>query len=130
MPSIFSRIIAREIPGYIIAEDERFIAFLDRSPQVEGHTLVVPKQEIDRLWDLPDHLLHSMLTFAKPIALALEAAIACKRCAISVIGLEVPHAHMHLLPIQHAGQMNPGIDRLKFSEEEYAAIHSRILAHL
>lgn len=106
MASIFSRIVAGEIPAYKIAENEQFLAFLDIQPQVPGHTLVIPKKEIDSLWDLDAELLGNILLFARPIAKALEKAFDCERCGLSVVGLDVPHAHVHLLPIQSAKDMH------------------------
>lgn len=106
MASIFTSIIQGKIPSYKIAEDERFIAFLDVFPLVPGHVLVVPKQETDKLFDLDEDLLRAILLFAKPIAAAIEKAMPCKRCGMSVIGLEVPHAHMHLVPISAADDLN------------------------
>ncbi len=106
MPSIFSRIIAGEIPAYKIAENEQFLAFLDIHPQVPGHTLVIPKKEIDSLWDLDEDTLENILLFARPIAKALEKAFDCARCGLSVVGLDVPHAHVHLLPIGSAKDMH------------------------
>ncbi|MBD0365406.1 MAG: HIT family protein, partial [Flavisolibacter sp.] len=97
--TIFSKIIRGEIPGYKIAENEKFFAFLDVFPLREGHTLVVPKIEVDNMFDLPEDYLSDLLVFAKPIAKAIEKAFHCNRCGISVIGLEVPHAHVHLIPI-------------------------------
>lgn len=129
MPSIFSRIIADEIPAYKIAEDAQFLAFLDIHPQVPGHTLVIPKKEIDRLWDLDDALLRDILVFARPVALALEKAFDCERCALSVVGLDVPHAHVHLLPIKSAADMHrsggAGMESLSLEEAQ-----KRILAVL
>ena len=104
--TIFSRIIAGEIPSYKIAENEKFFAFLDIFPLREGHVLVVPKTETDKLFDLPDDYLSEMLLFARPIAHAIEKAFDCNRCGISVIGLEVPHAHIHLVPINAANDLN------------------------
>lgn len=106
MPSIFSRIVAGEIPAYKIAENDQFLAFLDIHPQVPGHTLVIPKKEIDSLWDLDDTLLQNILLFARPIAKALEKAFDCERCGLSVVGLDVPHAHVHLLPIRSTKDMH------------------------
>lgn len=106
MASVFSRIVSGAIPAYKIAENEQFLAFLDIQPQVTGHTLVIPKQEIDSLWDLDRNLLEEILLFAQPIAKALERAFDCERCGLSVIGLDVPHAHMHLLPINSATDMH------------------------
>ena len=104
--TIFSKIIAGEIPSYKIAEDEKFFAFLDIFPLREGHVLVVPKTEVDNLFDLPAAYLQELLLFAQPIAKAIEKAIPCNRCGISVIGLEVPHAHVHLIPINSANDLN------------------------
>ncbi|MFM7711046.1 MAG: HIT family protein [Ferruginibacter sp.] len=106
MASIFTRIIQGEIPSYTIAENDRFMAFLDMFPLVPGHVLVVPKQETDKLFDLDEVFLREILLFAKPIAVAIEKAMPCMRCGISVIGLEVPHAHMHLVPISSADDLN------------------------
>ena len=104
--TIFSKIIAGEIPCYKIAENEKFFAFLDIFPLREGHVLVVPKKEVDNLFDLPAEYLGEMLLFARPIAKAIEKAFDCNRCGISVIGLEVPHAHIHLIPINSANDLN------------------------
>jgi histidine triad (HIT) family protein len=104
--TIFSKIIAGEIPSYKIAENEKFFAFLDIFPLREGHVLVVPKTEVDDLFDLPYEFLSEMLVFARPIAKAIEKTFPCNRCGISVIGLEVPHAHIHLVPINSANDLN------------------------
>ena len=104
--TIFSRIIAGEIPSYKIAESEKFFAFLDIFPLVEGHVLVVPKTEVDNLFDLSEEYLGEILIFARPIAKAIEKAFRCNRCGISVVGLEVPHAHVHLIPINSADDLN------------------------
>ncbi len=126
MASVFSRIIAGDLPAYKIAENEQFLAFLDIQPQVPGHTLVIPKTEIDSLWDLDSDLLQGILLFAQPIAKALEQTFDCERCGLSVIGLDVPHAHLHLLPINSAADMH-----LKPSsadaKPDLAAIQQRIL---
>lgn len=106
MASIFTKIINGEIPCYKIAENEHFIAFLDVFPVVKGHVLIVPKQEIDKIFDVSDDVLAAMLPFAKPIAKAIEAVIACRRVGISVIGLEVPHAHLHLVPLNQLSDMD------------------------
>lgn len=128
--SIFSKIIAGEIPGYKIAENDKFYAFLDIFPLVEGHTLVVPKQEIDKFFDVPDHVLAEMLVFAKPIARAIEAAVSCKRVGLAVIGLEVPHAHLHLVPLNSADDLNFTRPKLKLSEAQMKNIQQKILSHL
>ena len=106
MASIFSKIISKEIPAYIIAEDENYIAFLDVFPLVIGHALVVPKQEVDYIFDIEDKQLSGLVIFAKKIAKAIEKAIPCKRIGIAVIGLEVPHAHIHLVPLQTVNDIN------------------------
>lgn len=130
MSSIFSKIIAGEIPSYKIAENDKFYAFLDIMPLVPGHTLVVPKQEVDKFFDMPEDHLAEMLVFAQPIAKAIEAAFDCKRCGISVIGLEVPHAHMHLVPINTADDLNFTRPKLRLSPEEMEACRQKILAHV
>ena len=128
--TIFSKIIRGEIPCYKIMENDMFIAFLDVYPLVEGHTLVVPKIEIDKFFDVPDDYLREMLVFAKPIAKAIEAAFNCERCGISVIGLEIPHAHMHLVPINFAEDLNFTRPKLKLSLEELKATEQKLLAYL
>lgn len=130
MASIFSRIISGELPAYVIAENDNFLAFLDVFPLVRGHVLVVPKQEVDRFFDVPEALLQEWLLFAKPIALAIEMAIPCKRVGISVIGLEVPHAHMHLVPMQSADDVNFTRPKLRIETEEMIAIQSAIVSAL
>ncbi|HVX26016.1 MAG TPA: HIT domain-containing protein [Parafilimonas sp.] len=128
--SIFSKIIAGEIPSYKIAESEKFFAFLDIFPLVEGHTLVVPKAEVDNMFDLSDDYLNGLLVFAKPIAKAIEKSFQCNRCGIEVIGLEVPHAHMHLIPINSSNDLNFTRPKLKLSEEQLKNAQQRILANL
>ncbi len=130
MASIFTKIIQGEIPAYKVAEDDFFLAFLDIHPQVPGHTLVVPKEEIDRIWDLPTDLLAGILPFAKRVALALEQVFPCERCAMQVIGLDVPHAHVHLLPIQRAGEMNPSSTRQPWTDADFKDAQARIIAAL
>lgn len=122
MASIFSRIINGEIPCYKIKEDTFFIAFLDIAPLREGHVLVVPKQEVDKLFDVSGDILSRWLLFAQPIAHAIEQVFACNRCGLSVIGLEVPHAHMHLVPINNAGDLNFEQPKLKLSAERMKEI--------
>ncbi|SFT03378.1 histidine triad (HIT) family protein [Porphyromonadaceae bacterium NLAE-zl-C104] len=126
MATIFSRIIVGEIPSYKIAEDDRFYAFLDIRPMSKGHTLVVPKQEIDYLFDLDDSLLSDMAVFAKKVTKAIEKAIPCKRVGMMVIGLEVPHAHIHLIPIQKEGDMSLANPKLQLSPQEFEEIAERI----
>ncbi len=130
MASIFSKIISGEIPSFKIAEDEHFIAFLDSSPIVKGHVLVVPKCEVDKLFEAEDVYLSSILLFAKPIAKAIEMSMPCKRCGISVIGLEVPHAHMHLVPINTAVDLNFTRPKLSLSTSELKEIQEAILRQL
>lgn len=126
MSTIFSRIIAGEIPSYKIAEDNKFFAFLDINPMAKGHTLVVPKQETDYIFDLDDDLLAHMVVFAKKTARAIEKTISCKRVGMMVIGLEVPHAHIHLIPIQKEGDMSLANPRVKLSREEFEEIAEKI----
>ena len=128
--TIFSKIIEGSIPSYKIAESDRFVAFLDISPLVKGHTLVVPKIEVDNLFDLPAEYLSEMLTFARPIAKAIELVFDCNRCGISVIGLEVPHAHMHLVPIKSADDLNFNRKKLSLSKEEFLEVQRLITAAL
>lgn len=128
--TIFSKIIKGEIPSYKIAENEHFYAFLDIFPLVEGHTLIVPKVETDKFFDVDDQLLAEWLLFAKPIAHAIEQAVPCNRVGISVVGLEVPHAHMHLIPINSADDLNFTRQKLKLSPEEFKAVQEKITAGL
>ena len=127
MASIFSKIITGEIPSYKIAENELFYAFLDVFPLVPGHTLVVPKKEVDYFFDLEDEALSSILQFAQPISKAIQQAFTCKRCGISVIGLEVAHAHLHIVPINSADDLNFTRTKLKPSAEELIDAQTRIL---
>src|SRR6476620_12152714 len=128
--TIFSKIISGEIPSYRIAENERFFAFLDIFPLREGHVLVVPKTETDNFFDLSSEYLQELLLFAQPIAKAIEKSFDCNRCGISVIGLEVPHAHMHLVPINNADDLNFTRPKLKLNEEQMKAAQQKILQHL
>jgi len=128
--TIFSKIIAGEIPSYKIAENERFLAFLDVFPLVKGHVLVVPKTEVDKLFDLTDDYLAEMLVFAKPVARAIEKSFDCKRCGISVVGLEVPHVHMHLIPINTGDDLNFTRLKLNVAEEEMKHIREKILSNI
>lgn len=130
MAGLFSKIIAGEIPSYKIAENNNFYAFLDVFPLVKGHVLVVPKVEVDKLFDVPDNLMAEWLVFAKPIAKAIEKSFDCNRCGISVVGLEVPHAHMHLLPINTADDLNFTREKLKLSDVELQEIQQLILANI
>lgn len=126
MATIFSKIIAGEIPSYKIAEDDRFFAFLDIRPMAKGHTLIVPKQETDYLFDLDDELLAGMILFSKKVAAAIKSAIPCKRVGVMVLGLEVPHAHIHLVPIQREGDMDLSNPKLQLTEEEFNEIAGNI----
>lgn len=128
--TIFSKIIAGEIPSYKIAENEKFFAFLDIFPLVEGHVLVVPKEETDHFFDLDQNLLSEILLFAQPIAKAIEKAFPCDRCGMSVVGLEVPHAHVHLIPINSADDLNFTRGKLKLSPEQLQQVQKKILAAL
>ena len=128
--TIFSKIISGEIPSYKIAENDNFFAFLDIYPVKKGHTLVIPKIEVDKIFDVPNNYLAELLVFAKPIAKAIESAFKCDRCGISVVGLEVPHAHMHLVPINFADDLNFTRPKLKVSLEELKAAEQRILEYL
>lgn len=124
--SIFSKIIAGEIPSYKIAEDEDFYAFLDINPLAKGHTLVVPKKEVDYIFDLDDDTLSDMMVFAKRTAKAIEKVIPCKRVGVAVIGLEVPHAHVHLIPIVNESDMNFGNKKLTLEKKEFEEIAAAI----
>lgn len=127
MSSIFTKIIRREIPAYIVAEDENHIAFLDMNPTAKGHTLVVPKQEVDQLFDLEDQTYSALWRFAQMVANNLKKAIPCKRIGVAVVGLEVPHTHIHLIPIHELEDMNFSKKRLEYSPEEYKTILQNII---
>ena len=127
MSTIFSRIIAGEIPSYKIAEDDQFYAFLDIAPIVEGHVLVVPKQETDRFFDLSSADLSRILLFAAPVAKAIEIAFPCNRCGLAVLGLEVPHAHLHLVPINGAADIDFTRPRLQLTPEQLKASQDKLL---
>ena len=128
--TIFSKIIAGEIPSYKIAENEKFFAFLDIFPMVKGHALVIPKTEVDHFFDVPDEYLSELLLFAKPIAKAIEKVFPCNRCGLEVIGLEVPHAHLHLIPINSPDDLNFTRTKLKLSADELKECQQKILALL
>jgi histidine triad (HIT) family protein len=130
MASIFTRIINREIPGHIVHEDEKFIAFLDINPLVVGHTLVVPKKEVDFIFDLDDATLAEMNVFAKRVALAIRKAIPCKRIGVAVIGLEVPHTHVHLVPMNATDDLNFTRSKLNPSKEELSLAAEKIRKNL
>jgi len=122
MASIFTKIVKGEIPSYKIAEDDRFYAFLDINPLAKGHTLVIPKQETDYLFDLNDLIIADMMVFAKKVALAIDSVMPCKRVGIAVLGLEVPHAHIHLVPINGLYDIEFSRPKLKLSEKEFTEI--------
>ena len=128
MATIFSKIIAGEIPSYRIHEDDRYYAFLDINPLAEWHTLVIPKVETDYLFDLEDELLADMMVFAKKVALAIDRTMDCKSVGVAVLGLEVPHAHIHLVPLNTLHDIEFNRPKLKFSEEEFKAIAEKISA--
>ena len=130
MPSLFTKIITREIPAYIIAEDDNCLAFLDIFPLAKGHALVIPKQEVDYLFDVDDTLLQKMIVFSKRVAKAIEKSVPCRRIGVAVIGLEVPHAHIHLIPLQSIEDINFSRPKLKFSEEEMKRTAEDIKTHL
>jgi histidine triad (HIT) family protein len=128
--TIFSKIIAGQIPSYKIAESDKFFAFLDIYPVQKGHTLVIPKIEVDKIFDVPDEYLAELLVFAKPIAKAIERSFKCNRVNIITVGLEVPHAHVHLIPINHTNDMNLLNDKLKLSTDEMKEIQQKIVGKL
>jgi len=126
MATIFTKIIRGEIPSYKIAEDERYFAFLDINPLMAGHTLVVPKTETDYIFDLNDNDLSGMMLFAKKVAMGIEKAIPCARIGVAVLGLEVPHAHIHLVPMNTMADLNFKNPKLKFTPEEFTKIAGKI----
>lgn len=128
MASIFTRIVNGEIPCYKVAENEDFLAFLDINPVAKGHTLVIPKKEVDYLFDLDDETLAGLMTFAKKVAHALDKAIECKRVGVTVVGTEVPHAHVHLIPFQRETQVSVTAPKLSFTKEEMAEVATSVAA--
>jgi histidine triad (HIT) family protein len=128
--TIFTRIIRGEIPAFRIAEDDFFLAFLDINPLREGHTLVIPKIETDRFFDLEEKFLSKILVFSKPIANAIEKSFDCNRCGLTVVGLEVPHAHLHLIPINQVSDMDFKKTKLKLNEEAFRKIQAKIISNL
>jgi histidine triad (HIT) family protein len=126
MPSIFTKIVKGEIPCHKIAEDERFLAFLDINPLAKGHALVIPKLEVDYIFDLDDKLLADLNIFAKKVARAIEKSVKCKRIGVAVIGLEVPHAHIHLVPLNHINDLNFENPKLKLTQNEFEEISAKI----
>jgi len=130
MASIFSKIVAGEIPCYKIAETDNCLAFLDVFPLVKGHTLVIPKKEIDYIFDLDDQLLAELNVFSKKVAKAIGKAVPCKRIGVAVIGLEVPHAHIHLVPINGVGDINFSHPKLKLTDAEFKQVQASIMQYL
>jgi histidine triad (HIT) family protein len=126
MSTIFTKIVNGEVPSYKIAEDERFYAFLDINPLVKGHTLVIPKKEIDYLFDIEDEVYKDLFLFAKKIAVALKKVIPCEKIGIAVIGLEVPHTHIHLIPLKTMDDINFSRPKLKLSQEQFQDILAKI----
>ena len=126
MPSIFTRIIQREIPGYIVAENDDAIAFLDINPLNEGHTLVVPTKEVDKLFDLDEDTYLKLQAFTHKVAKAIEKAVPCLRVGVAVVGLEVPHAHIHLIPLHGMHDIDFGRPKLKLNQEQFRAIANKI----
>ncbi|MDY0987756.1 HIT family protein [Flavobacterium sp. CFBP9031] len=129
MSSIFTKIVNGEIPAYKIAEDENYLAFLDVNPNAKGHTLCIPKQEIDKIFDMDEELYLGLMKFSKKVAAALEKTVSCKRIGIAVVGLEVPHAHVHLIPLNHMDEMR-FIDKVSLSKEEFEALAKDIQSNL
>jgi histidine triad (HIT) family protein len=130
MPSIFTRIVNGEIPCYKVAEEDRFLAFLDINPLAKGHTLVIPKKEVDYIFDLEDDLLSGLSLFAKKVACAIDKSVKCNRVGIAVIGLEVPHAHIHLVPLNNIGDLNFANPKLSFTKEEFLETAKTIASNL
>lgn len=130
MATIFTKIINGEIPCHKIAEDDRFFAFLDINPLAEGHTLVIPKEETDYIFDLTDSTLANLNVFAKKVALAIEKSVPCKRIGTAVIGLEVPHAHIHLVPINNIGDLSFANPKKEFTPEEFTKTANTIISNL
>ncbi|QGK75689.1 HIT family protein [Flavobacterium sp. SLB02] len=129
MSTIFTKIVNGEIPAYKIAEDDNYLAFLDVNPNAKGHTLCIPKQEIDKIFDMDDELYLGLMEFSKKIATALEKTVPCKRVGIAVVGLEVPHAHVHLIPLNHMDEMRFH-DKVSLSKEEFEALAKSIQVNL
>jgi histidine triad (HIT) family protein len=130
MATIFTKIVNGEIPSYKIFENEHFYSFLDISPMTKGHTLVIPKKEVDYLFDIDDAMLSEMIVLSKKIAKAIEKTVECTRVGVMVVGLEVPHAHIHLIPIQNEGDMNLSNKRIQLTKEEFEKIAEDIVSYL
>ncbi|SOC79044.1 histidine triad (HIT) family protein [Salinimicrobium sediminis] len=129
MPTLFTKIINGEIPAYKVAEDDRFLAFLDIRPNTKGHTLCIPKEEVNKIFDLDEETYIGLMAFSRKVAKGLEKAISCKRVGMAVVGLEVPHVHVHLIPLNNMGDMNFA-NSVPFSEEEFEQIAKDIKANI
>lgn len=129
MPTLFTKIINGEIPAYKVAEDDRFLAFLDIRPNTKGHTLCIPKEEVNKIFDLDEETYMGLMAFSRKVAKGLEKAISCKRVGMAVVGLEVPHVHVHLIPLNNMGDMNFA-NSVPFSEEEFEQIAKDIKANI
>jgi histidine triad (HIT) family protein len=129
MPTLFTKIVNGEIPSYKVAEDDNYLAFLDVNPNAKGHTLCIPKQEIDKIFDMDDELYLGLMKFSKKVAIALEKTVPCKRVGMAVVGLEVPHAHVHLIPLNHMDEMRFH-DKVSLSKEEFEDLAKSIQANL
>jgi len=129
MSSIFTKIVNGEIPSYKVAEDDQYLAFLDVNPNAKGHTLCIPKQEIDKIFDMDDELYLGLMKFSKKVAIALEKTVPCKRVGVAVVGLEVPHTHVHLIPLNHMDEMRFQ-DKVSLSKEEFEVLAKSIQANL
>ncbi|TDW49642.1 histidine triad (HIT) family protein [Flavobacterium sp. 270] len=129
MSSIFTKIVNGEIPSYKVAEDDKYLAFLDVNPNAKGHTLCIPKQEIDKIFDMDDELYLGLMAFSKKVAIALEKTVPCKRIGMAVVGLEVPHTHVHLIPLNEMDEMR-FINKVKLSKEEFEALAKDIQSNL
>lgn len=129
MSSIFTKIVNGEIPVYKIAEDDNFLAFLDVNPNAKGHTLCIPKQEIDKIFDMPEDLYLGLMAFSRKVAIALEKTVPCKRVGVAVVGLEVPHVHVHLIPLNNMDEMR-FVDKVKLEKEEFEELAKAIASNL
>jgi histidine triad (HIT) family protein len=129
MPTLFTRIVQGEIPCYKVAEDKNYLAFLDINPLAKGHTLVIPKKEVDYIFDLDDTLFAGLNLFAKKVAKAIDQSVECKKIGIAVVGLEVPHTHIHLIPLNNIGDLNFANPKLKFTPEEFRKMAETIASH-
>jgi histidine triad (HIT) family protein len=130
MATLFTRIVNGEIPCYKVAENDKYLAFLDINPLAEGHTLVISKKEVDYIFDLDDELFSGLHLFAKKVAKAIDKSVRCSRIGVAVIGLEVPHAHIHLVPLKNIGDLNFANPKLKFTPDEFKAIATKIASNL